>query len=120
MGKTKKKTQLQTLTRMDKVVIKDYYNMTIINENVYWMKLAHLLLSFSQDLRVPFRKSTFKFKISNSLFKCILYMLMSQITPFFTLMIVCMWYAESTIPPPRCLRDFKELEIRFINLISSR
>ena len=26
--------QMQTLTRMDKVVIKDYYQMTIMDENV--------------------------------------------------------------------------------------
>ena len=36
--------------------------MTIINENVYYMKLAHLLSNFSQNLRVPFYTSTFTSK----------------------------------------------------------
>ena len=37
---------------MDMVVIKDYYHMPTMDENTYWMKLTHLLLSFSkpQDL----------------------------------------------------------------------
>ena len=56
------KSQMQTLTRLDKVVIEDYYHMTIINENVYYMKLAHLLSNFSQNLRVPFYTSTFTSK----------------------------------------------------------
>ena len=42
------KTQMQTLTRTYKVLNKDYYDMTIINEHVYGMKLAHLLSSFSK------------------------------------------------------------------------
>jgi hypothetical protein len=53
-------------TRMDMVGIKDYYKMTLINENVYWMKPTHLLSSFSQNVRVPFCTSTFT---SNDLFK---------------------------------------------------
>ena len=53
---------MQTLTTLDKIVIEDYYQMTIINENVYWMKVAHLFSSFSQNLRVPFCTSTFTSK----------------------------------------------------------
>ena len=34
--------QLQTPTRMDKVVMKDNYHMTTLDDNVNWMKLAHL------------------------------------------------------------------------------
>ena len=37
-------TQMQTLTRMDKVVIEDYYGMTSVDENVNEMKLTHVLL----------------------------------------------------------------------------
>ena len=33
-------TKMQTLTRMDKVVIEDYYHMTVGDENVNWMKLT--------------------------------------------------------------------------------
>ena len=35
---------MQTLTRMDKVVIEDYYGMTSVDENVNEMKLTHVLL----------------------------------------------------------------------------
>lgn len=31
-----------TLIRMDKEVIEDYQHMTIIDENMYWMKITHL------------------------------------------------------------------------------
>ena len=34
---------MQTLTRMDNVVIKDNYHMITINENVDWMKLASIV-----------------------------------------------------------------------------
>jgi hypothetical protein len=34
---------MQTLTIMDKVVIEDYCDVISIDENVYWMKLMHLL-----------------------------------------------------------------------------
>ena len=37
-------TQMQTLTRMNKAVIKDYYHMTTMYENVNWMEVTHLLL----------------------------------------------------------------------------
>ena len=53
-----------TLKRMNLVVIEDYYHVTTINENMYWMKLIHLLSIFSLNLRVPFSTSTFT---SNSL-----------------------------------------------------
>ena len=33
---------MQSLTKMNKVVIDDYYHMTIMNENMNWMKLTHL------------------------------------------------------------------------------
>ena len=36
---------------MDRVVIKDYYHVIIINEKVYWMKPTHLLSSFFLNLR---------------------------------------------------------------------
>ena len=39
--------KMQTLTKKkDGVAIKDYYHMTTRDENVYWMKLTHLLSSF--------------------------------------------------------------------------
>ena len=37
---------MQTLTSMDMVVIKDSYYVTTVNENVYRMKLTHLLSTF--------------------------------------------------------------------------
>ena len=39
----KPRTQMQTPIRMDKVVIKDYYHMTTMDENVNWMELTHML-----------------------------------------------------------------------------
>ena len=39
----KPRTQMQTLTKMDKVVIKDYYDMTIMKENVDWIKLTSIV-----------------------------------------------------------------------------
>jgi hypothetical protein len=61
MGKNQK-TQMHAQTRIDRVGIKDYYKMTLINENMYWMKPTHLLSSFSQNVRVPFCTSTFTSK----------------------------------------------------------
>ena len=49
---------MQALTRMVTVVIEDYYHMTTRDENMNWMKLAHLLWVFSPNLRVIFCKST--------------------------------------------------------------
>ena len=45
-----------TLRKMDKGVIKDYYHMTIMDEN---MKITHLFLDVSSNLRPPFCASTF-------------------------------------------------------------
>ena len=44
---------MQTPTRMDKVVIKDYYHMTTVDENVNGMKLTNLLSISSLYLRGP-------------------------------------------------------------------
>ena len=49
---------MQTLTRMNTVIIEDYYHMATIDENVNWMKLAHLLSNFPLNLRAPFCTST--------------------------------------------------------------
>ena len=43
-------TQLQTLTRMGKVVFEDDDHMTTMDENTNWMKLTHVLSKFSLDL----------------------------------------------------------------------
>lgn len=45
---------MQSLTRLDMVVIEDYYHMTTMNDNVSWMKLAHLLSIIPLTLVVPF------------------------------------------------------------------
>jgi hypothetical protein len=47
-----------TPTRMHKGVIADYYHMTTMDENINWMKLTHLLLIISLNLRAPFCTST--------------------------------------------------------------
>ena len=39
---------MQTPTRMDKVVIEDYYHMTTMDENMNWMELTHSLPIFPQ------------------------------------------------------------------------
>lgn len=39
---------------MNKVVVEDYYHMTIVNENMNWMKSTHLLSSISLNLKAPF------------------------------------------------------------------
>ena len=55
---------------MDMVVIEDYLHiMTILGENVNWVKLAHLLLKFSWNLMAPFVHKTL-LKLFNSIFKC--------------------------------------------------
>ena len=38
---------MQTVTRMNMVVIEDYYHMTTMVKNVNWMKLTHLMLIFA-------------------------------------------------------------------------
>ena len=51
---------MQTPTRMDKVVIKDYYHMIKkMNENVNWMEVAHLLSKSYLNRRAPFCACTF-------------------------------------------------------------
>ena len=45
---------MQTMTRMDKVDIKDYDHMTTMDEIVNWMKLTHLLSISSLNLKAPF------------------------------------------------------------------
>ncbi len=49
---------------MDKVVIEDYYHMTTMDENVNWMKLAHLLSIFILNPRASFHTSTFALTFS--------------------------------------------------------
>ena len=55
----KHKTQMQTPTRMDKVVIEDYYHMTTVNENLDWMKSTHMLSIFLYAVGPPFVTPTF-------------------------------------------------------------
>ena len=47
----KSRTQMRTLTRMDKVVKEDYYHMTLMDENTNWMKFTHILSKKSLNLR---------------------------------------------------------------------
>ena len=61
---------MQTLTRTYMVVIEDTNHMTIMDENVNWMKLTNLLSLSSLNLRAPYYTSTFTSKKSNSLFRC--------------------------------------------------
>ena len=42
--------QMHTPTRMDKVVIRDYYHMTTMDEYVNWMELTHFLSVLSLAL----------------------------------------------------------------------
>ena len=44
----KPRTQMQTLTRMNKVVIEDYYHMTTMDENVNWMKQTCIVKFYSK------------------------------------------------------------------------
>ena len=53
------RTQLQTLTGLDKVFIEDYYHMTTKDENMDRIKLAHMLSFFSLNRRTPFCTSAF-------------------------------------------------------------
>ena len=41
---------MQTPTRMDKVIIEDYYHMTTMDENMNWMKLTN---QFSDKISKP-------------------------------------------------------------------
>ena len=45
-------TQIQTLTRMDKGAVKDYYHMTLMDENVKYMKPTHPLLEKIVNLKI--------------------------------------------------------------------
>ena len=56
----------------DKVVIEDFYQMTTTYEYVNWMKLTHILLTFSLNPRAPFCTSTFP---STSLITFVMYTL---------------------------------------------
>ena len=55
-------SQMWTLTRINKGVIGDYYHVTVMNENVNWMKLTHLQSNNSLNCRVCFCTSTFTSK----------------------------------------------------------
>ena len=60
-------TLMQNLPRMDIVVIKNYYQMTTMNENVNWMKLTmYTLFNFSSP-PAPFCTSTFTLNNSKKL-----------------------------------------------------
>jgi hypothetical protein len=52
-------TQMQTLTKVDKVLIKDNYNMTIMEENVDWIKLTSIVNCSLSNLAPPLCKFTF-------------------------------------------------------------
>jgi len=54
---------MQILTRVDMVVIEDYYHITTLNENVIWMKRTHLLPSFFLNPKASFCISTFNVKL---------------------------------------------------------
>ena len=45
---------MQTLMRLDKVTIEDYYHMTMMDESMNKMEPAHLLSNFSLNPRDPF------------------------------------------------------------------
>ena len=49
--------QMQTLSRIDMVVIGDYYQMTTMDEIVNQMKLRHLLSNFPLNLKGPLNTS---------------------------------------------------------------
>jgi hypothetical protein len=44
---------MQTLTKTNIVVVRDYDCTTTMNENMKWMKLTHPLSNFSLNLRAP-------------------------------------------------------------------
>jgi hypothetical protein len=45
---------MQTLLGMDMAVIEDYYHMTIMDENMNWMKLTYLLSNFTLNPTTSF------------------------------------------------------------------
>ena len=60
-------TQMHPLTRVDKVVIEDYYHMATMDENVSRIKQTHLILSSSPWTLGPLLYIYLYFKILNSL-----------------------------------------------------
>ena len=85
---------MQTLTKMNKVVIGHYYHVTIMDENENWMKLAHLLSILSLNLEAPFYASTFTSRFLKAFLNVHtrenLYLsLMRQIIPLLSLTLVC-------------------------------
>ena len=56
---------MQTPTRMDKVVIEDYYHMTVLNKNANWMELSHLLSILSLNPRAPSYTYTYSSTLLN-------------------------------------------------------
>ena len=98
---------MQTPTRMNNVVIDDYYHLTTMYENVNWMELTQLLSKKSLNPRAPSCTSTFTSSFSiaflnvltrenNASLSYIPCTLMSQIVPLLALKLVCTWYEEST------------------------
>ena len=101
--------QMKNLTRLDRVVIRDYYHMTTMDENMNWMKPTHLLAISSLNLRRPllymyFFFSKFLIAVSNihtrenNMPLIILCMVMPPKIPLSTLMLVRIWFEESTLP----------------------
>jgi hypothetical protein len=64
---------MQTVRKMDKVVIEDYCHMTTtmttMDENVYWMKRRHRFPNSALNFRAPFVHLPLLQKKSNTLFK---------------------------------------------------
>ena len=54
--------EMQTLIRMDMIVIENYYHKTKMDEDVNWMELTHLKLQKSLTFGVPFSTSSFTSK----------------------------------------------------------
>ena len=50
---------MQALAKNGQGVIGDNYHMIVVDENVNWLKLAHLLSNLSLNFRAPFCTSTF-------------------------------------------------------------
>ena len=103
--------KMQTLIRMDGIVSKDHYHMTIVDENVIWMKLTHLLSRFFSKTQGRLLYIYLYFRVLDNLFQlytleknntsplrilCKPCMLIPQIIPLLTLMLIHMWCEEST------------------------
>ena len=61
---------MQTLTRTYMIVIEDFDLMTIMDENLNWMKLPHLFPNFSLNVRAPLLYTYAYFIKLDSLFRC--------------------------------------------------